>query len=331
MLLMTANVLRLRHQWSPAEAKCSEVLQVDPDSAAARSLMGDILRDQGREEDAIEWYKMAVDRDPTNDGDRKKLEALLDHRFTKQPEGRLKPSLSVVTQWAKTAGNEVRAARPICPWAMVTAAIFAITLLAAFGLVVLGKRTVSPASTPGSEGEVFVTETSLGGKPAPPEVESPIEITGDIALLEADLLARLQARASELDPNCQVNGARVDPKQATAEIELSMPAYWSPVSARKGMARMAAVLALVAASADARLVAVNLRGSARQPTGPDQLAMVANGDAASLRAQGDEQEPANPEGVFRSLWWSEALAPENDAKAFTPPLAGGRGTASRGL
>jgi tetratricopeptide (TPR) repeat protein len=332
MLLMTANVLRLRRHWALAEAKCSEVLRVDPESAAARSLMGDILRDQGREEDAIEWYKMAVDRDPTNEADRKKLEALIDRRFATQSEGRLKPSLSFVKRWAKSAGDEVRAARPICPWAMVTAAIFAVTLLAAFTLVALGKRTTPPGSSLFSpEGEVFATEAGLRSSGSPRQAEPQPEITGDIGALEQDLLAQLQRRAEELDPNCQVNRVRVDPKQAVAELELSMPAYWSPVSARKEMLRLAAALALATAAADARLVTVNLRGSARQPTGPEQLAMIAHGDAAALREQGEAQAPQNPETVFRSLWWSEALAPENDANAFTPPLAGEKGTPSRGL
>jgi hypothetical protein len=328
---MTANMLRLRHQFTLAEAKCSEVLKLDPDNSAACSVMGDILRDQGREEDALEWYKMAVDRNPTNEADRKKLEALIDRRFSARPERR-QPPLAVIKQWAKATRAEVGAARPICPWAMVTAAIFAITLLAAFTLVLVGKRTPpsSAFSTPGNR-DPFLPQANLVSAPTPrPPSPGPAEITGDIAALEQSLLDQLHRKAAELNPNCRVTVVRIDPKQATAELEFSLPAYWSPVSARKEITRMAAALAPVAAAADARFAAVNLRCYARQSAGPDQLVLIANGDAAALRAQGEGKPPDNPEAMFRTMWWSQTIAPENDAGAFNPPLPGGGATAPRG-
>ena len=332
LLLMTANVLRLRHQWALAEAKCSEALNLDPDSASACSVMGDVLRDQGREEDAIEWYKMAVDRDPASEGDRKKLEALIDHRFSAQPEPRLRPSLAAVKKWAKSASDEVRAARPICPWAMVTAAIFAVTLLAAFTLVLVGKRTTPPTVVPNeSVGGVFATEAAYqGAETAPPPEPKPTEITGDITALEAGILEQLRRRATELDPNCQVNAVRIDPKAATAEVEMSMPAYWSPASARKEIGRMAAALAVACVKADNRLVCVHMRTCARQSANPDQLVMTSDGVAEELRKHGEAASSANLESVFSAVWWSPAIAPENDASASSPPFDMGRGAAPRG-
>lgn len=332
LLLMTANVLRLRRKWDLAEAKCSEVLRLYPDNAGACSVMGDILRDQGRDKDAIEWYKMAVDRDPANEADRKKLETLIDRRFSGQSERRLKPSLSVVKRWARVARDEVQAARPICPWAMVTAAIFAITLLAAFTLVLVGKRTGSPPGTPAAgAGSPFVMETgrSESGTNSP-VAPQPAEITGDIPALELSIFEELEHKAAALDPNCQVHTVRVDPKQAVAEVECSMPAYWSPVAARNGMARMAATLAIVAATCEARLASVSVRCYGRQSTGPDQLAMIASGAAGGLRACDDTNLPEPPQRVFRSVWWSQEIAPENDARAFTPPLGEGRSGGLRG-
>ncbi len=332
LLLMTANVLRLRHQWALAEAKCSEALKLDPDSAPACSVMGDVLRDQGREEDAIEWYKMAVDRDPASETDRKKLEALIDRRFSAQPEPRLGPSLSAVKKWARTASDEVRAARPICPWAMVTAAIFAVTLLAAFTLVLVGKRTTPPTAIPNeSVGGPFATEAAYQGAEAarPPE-SKPTEITGDITALEAGILEQLRRRATELDPNCQVNAVRVDPKAAAAEVEMSMPAYWSPASARKEIGRMAEALAVACVGADDRIVGVHLRASARQSVGPDQLVMVGDGVAEELRKHGEAANSSNPESAFAVVWWIPAIAPENDANASSPPFDTGRGVAPRG-
>ena len=332
LLLLTANVLRLRHHWALAEAKCSEALKLDPDSASACSVMGDVLRDQGREEDAIEWYKMAVDRDPASEADRKKLEALIDRRFSAQPEPRLGPSLAAVKKWAKSASDEVRAARPICPWAMVTAAIFAVTLLAAFTLVLVGKRTTPPSAVPGeAAGGPFATEATYQSTAAarPPEPKL-TEITGDITALETAILEQLRRRATELDPNCQVNAVRVDPKAAAAEIEMSMPAYWSPASARKEIGRMAAALAVACVEADDRLVGVHLRTSARQSAGPDQLVMVGDGVAEELRKRGETASSSSPESAFSTVWWSPAIAPENDASASSPPFVTGRSAAPRG-
>jgi len=42
LLLVTANVLRLRRQYALAQAKCSEVLEQEPDNAAAYSVLGSI-------------------------------------------------------------------------------------------------------------------------------------------------------------------------------------------------------------------------------------------------------------------------------------------------
>jgi len=50
-----------------------DVLCAAPDNVAAHSLMGDVYFDQGRLDDAIQWYCMAIDLDPGNAADRLKL------------------------------------------------------------------------------------------------------------------------------------------------------------------------------------------------------------------------------------------------------------------
>ncbi len=138
MLLMTANVLRLRREWTLAESKCSELLKEEPENAAAYSLMGDILRDQDRVQDAIEWYKLAVDRNPAGESDRRKLEVLIEQRFS-EPRGAcvMTQAKSLVTRWARPRPEEGRPARPVCNWAVITAGVFAVALLGAFGAVLL--------------------------------------------------------------------------------------------------------------------------------------------------------------------------------------------------
>ncbi len=74
--LAAANLLRLRRRFPEAEARCIEVLRADPNNVHAHSMLGDVYRDQGRLEDARQWYQLALDLEPTSRADRRKLLAL---------------------------------------------------------------------------------------------------------------------------------------------------------------------------------------------------------------------------------------------------------------
>jgi len=71
--LAEANLYRIRSRWTEAETCCIEVLREDPNNVHAHSLLGDIFRDQGRLEDAAQWYRMALDLDPSSTADQAKL------------------------------------------------------------------------------------------------------------------------------------------------------------------------------------------------------------------------------------------------------------------
>lgn len=78
-LLARANLARIRSQWSEAVETCVRVLRVQPGNADAHSLLGDIHRDQGLLDDAIQWYRMAADLRP-NGPDTEKLRKLESER-----------------------------------------------------------------------------------------------------------------------------------------------------------------------------------------------------------------------------------------------------------
>jgi hypothetical protein len=84
-LLARANLLRMRCQWDEAVAVCTEALRRAPESATAHTLLGDIYEAQGKFDDAMQWYGMAVDLAPDRPGDREKLE-----RVTQAQRARLK-------------------------------------------------------------------------------------------------------------------------------------------------------------------------------------------------------------------------------------------------
>ena len=73
--LTMANLCRIRREWSEAVEHCVAVLQMQPGNATAHSLLGDIYRDQGKLDDAIQWVRMAVDIKP-NPSDLAKLQKM---------------------------------------------------------------------------------------------------------------------------------------------------------------------------------------------------------------------------------------------------------------
>ncbi|GAB4451887.1 MAG: hypothetical protein OHK0029_01880 [Armatimonadaceae bacterium] len=85
-LLARANLLRMRKQWEDAVIACAEALQKVPDSAPAHSLMGQIYEDQGRNEEAITWYGLAIELDPTNTADRARWDRLTQVQRTRLRE-----------------------------------------------------------------------------------------------------------------------------------------------------------------------------------------------------------------------------------------------------
>ncbi len=73
-LLARANLFRMRGQWDEAVAVCTEALRRAPHSPTAHSLLGDVYEAQNKTDEAVQWYGMACDLDPTNQSDRAKLD-----------------------------------------------------------------------------------------------------------------------------------------------------------------------------------------------------------------------------------------------------------------
>lgn len=67
-LLSRANLLKVRGQWEEAVTVCAEAIRRSPDSASAHALLGDIYLAQGKNGDALHWYRMALDRNPLQTG-----------------------------------------------------------------------------------------------------------------------------------------------------------------------------------------------------------------------------------------------------------------------
>jgi len=309
LALLTANVLRLRRQWELAEAKCSEVLQRDPQSAAACSVMGDITRDQGRLRDAIEWYKMALDRNPRSTGDRRKLEALIDQVFAARPEGVAKKAASAVSRGVSSAIADVRSARPPGPLALIVSAVLLVIFVVALSTVIVGRRgQTGPPPTkwqmaPGSF--AAVTEAHPQRKPveAPPVIP---EAPPNLLAREPELLDRLNVEARQMDPNCKVDSVEIDPRNASVDVHFSMPRMWPPAAMRESIIRAVGFLVSAVEGWDERVPRVRARCVLRGPGGPEQVAVVAEGTREQL-AKLHGASPRDTERLLAPIWWAPEL------------------------
>lgn len=77
-LLREANILRMRGQAGEAEARCRAVLELEPEESSALEMLGDLLRERGRLEDATDYYRRAAAAAPERPSpERKFAEATL--------------------------------------------------------------------------------------------------------------------------------------------------------------------------------------------------------------------------------------------------------------
>lgn len=86
-LLAQANLLRMRGHWPEAIEKCMTALKLSPDNASAQSLLGDIYENQGLLDDAVQWYRMALDVHPDSPADKMKLARVIETKSRTLPPG----------------------------------------------------------------------------------------------------------------------------------------------------------------------------------------------------------------------------------------------------
>ncbi len=318
LMLVTANVLRLRRQFELAESQCSEVLRRDPENATAHSVMGDIARDRGNFRDALEWYKMALDLNPGNMADRKKLEAVIDRVYAEEGRTVLGRLRADVTGSLGSAAAEIRAARIPSTVSAMLAAMVAVIILVTVVVLVLGRGAVGApqhaAAEPPSGAFAPASTAPLEPKPMDRAAAADAAATeprfgAEVAAMEAALLEGLREQARIMDPNCEVREAEINPLDGTASVEISMPRLWSAENTRNTILRVAAPLAATAAEWDERIATVCVRCTVRQEGQPARLALVAEADARRLSGLLQDPGAHDPEQTF-VIWWDPELYPE---------------------
>ena len=322
LMLVTANVLRLRRQFELAEAQCSEALRRDPRNAAAHSVLGDIARDRGDLKDAIEWYKLALDLNPGNVPDRRKLEAVIDRAYPREKVGPIEKLREDVSGRLLASSAELRAARLPLGVYLALGVMLAVIVGVTVVVLALGHRAgpAAPAVAAEPPSGAFVSGPLEPKQTATTAPETPAgpRFIEDVAPLESALLDRLRQQARVADPNCQVLEAEIDPRDGVVSIRLSMPRVWSAEQTRGSILRVAAPLARAAADWDKRVSLLHLRCDVRQQGQPDQRAFLAEADPTKLEATGQRWGEKEVEQTFSSVWWE----PQLSGTAEPAPAAG---------
>jgi tetratricopeptide (TPR) repeat protein len=212
--LAAANLLKLRGEWQAAIDKCMQVLALDEDDAAAHSLLGDIYRDQGRMDEAMHWYKLALDLNPDSPADKSKLEQIIAQSKCERPPVRNLRAEAIVT-----------AKRVIAEAALAIGVLLLITTV----WPVIFQPKPHAENPPGRAGQrtenpqrirLPVTMTEPPETPLP-DVRQLIEPS--MSSHEDAMLQALNAAPRLVQRGLQVRSILIDPRNRSAIITLSGP------------------------------------------------------------------------------------------------------------
>jgi hypothetical protein len=207
-LLLNANLLKIRGDLDGAVAECINALRIDPDNITAHSLIGDIYRGQGKAEEALRWYRLALDISPNSMRDRARVDEL-----TKEELEKVGPAAS--TDWKFSS---------LTLWTLL--AVFIALTVVTLGIHMrraphrdLADRRPSAAATIDQSPSTEDAQSSAQPKgeataPAPVKPVFPTEHTDR----EATVIGKMNASSILMNGNIRVSGMVIDPRDNSATI-----------------------------------------------------------------------------------------------------------------
>ena len=303
-LLAQANLLRMRGHWEEAAQSCMAALRLAPDSASANSLLGDIYENQGRYDDAAQWYRMALDANPDSPADRLKLDRLRQREEVKkeqtQPAG---PTQSIEAPLSSQGRLHrlVRDPEALLRYGAITAALGLILVVACAYIVVhhagafgVGREAVINSSP-------VIVPPLAGGLPADPDMVSVRDPS------EQSLLTTLQAAQGLSALGIAVYDVQIDPRAARTTITFGIPS--SPGLTQAQIMRDSLQVLQAAAAAGPAPDTYTARCLLVPNTGTADAALAFVGDASyaavqTLTTAGGGFTDAQAQAVFTNAWWS---------------------------
>jgi len=310
-LLAQANLLRMRGHWEEAAQACMAALRLAPDSSSANSLLGDIYENQGRYDDAAQWYRMALDANPDSPADIVKLERLRQREAIQFGQGQTVNADAAKPIKLTPTAPSVRAGLPRLvrdpEFALRCGAIAA--ALALVLVVAFAYRAARHAGTlnalglgndPVFKSNPVVVPPRAGTLPTDPDAAPAHDPS------EQSLLTALQASQDLSRLGVAVYDVQADPRAGRMTVTFGLPPSSGLTQAE--VARDA-LRVLEAAGMEPSVTSYTARCLLVPDTGQASAALAFVGDASSASIQtsasaGDTLTDAQAEGAFSDLWWS---------------------------
>ncbi len=320
-LLAQANLCRMRGQWEAATEKCMQVMTLAPNNASAQSLLGDIYDNQGFLDDAIQWYRMALDVQPDSPADTLKLARLLEAKARRLPPPTLVPGPeppaapptplpTVLRRWQEGAGDKPDA---LVKWAALAAGILVVlvVMVALVQIRAASRVPIHEVSAPPVVVPTLVAPPASDTSTAPkiPSAAAPSATGRDPG--EDELLAKLQSTPSLSALSITVSDTQIDPRTGRLTLTFSLPPPAANTLLRDTLLRAALVVAQAGLqNSGAQTSQVTLRGVAAPSTGgrPALLCVVDTTRAQALSVPGPGAlTTAQITALFAAPWFSPAV------------------------
>ncbi|MDQ2687936.1 MAG: tetratricopeptide repeat protein [Armatimonadota bacterium] len=315
-LLAQANLLRMRGQWPEAVEKCMKALRLAPDNASAQSLLGDIYENQGLLDDAIQWYRMALDVYPDSPADKMKLARVIESKSRMLPPHALRqplPPPSLPAPQAPSVGHF-----PANPETLVRRTAYsagALTLLVILAALAFtyGAPRIGKADHPLSVPTVVVPATVAAPNvtsPAP-TIETDAAVPSDPA--ERELLNALRAVPTLSSQGVAVVAVESDPRagQLTLTVICQLP---SAAPGRDLILRdaLSAAQAAVQVTSAESYSQFTVRCLSAPPAGGGSTPLLFVGDAtrAAVTALPSDLSAVPTSQIltaFSNPWWSSVV------------------------
>ncbi|MBI5708316.1 MAG: tetratricopeptide repeat protein [Armatimonadetes bacterium] len=202
--LARVNLLRMRGDYPNAEQICLSILRRYPNNATANGLLGDINLERGELQSAIEWYELALDLTPEDEGVRQKL-AQAQTRLTDQEALSTAKHLGLPTSRPKIG-------------LYVATVLLAIVLISASAYVIGTKSAMNPRRGPATIDAPLVIEPKpSSGENGKGETSAPVPSASSFASTMTEeehqalqeVVQRLPAEATQF----RLIDMRLDPRK----------------------------------------------------------------------------------------------------------------------
>jgi len=314
-LLAQANLLRMRGCWEEAVGNCMAALRLAPDSPSAQSLLGDIYENQGRFDDAIQWYRMALDASPDSPADRLKLDRLLQRQLPTSRSERKAVTAEPNTQGdSPPTADSVPAPRPLLRRLMqdpetalrygALAAALLVCLVVVFAYAAAHRRAAlaSLGLAPYQEVKIApVMVPSTSGPPAGSEVSSPRDSA------EQSVLDSLRGSRDLSAQGITVNDLQFDPRAGRVSVTISLLPSGNGLT-QAAVLHSALHTAQAAAAASPSATAFTLRCLMAPGAGGTSLVFVGDLSRSALPGGGaSEPDDRHVQALWTNPWWSPQM------------------------